>query len=130
ILFLLSVAPSSDGIGLDIITVINTVIELRSSNAQFNDIWIQVDRMNWKTDKDFNRQFILDMMDQTKAMRLTPGIFTNQTVWERAVGKDWRGVSQYRLWWKSEGKRTISGWIPFGGWILPYMRQYARDVAV
>lgn len=39
---------------------------MRNSGAKFGMVWIDVEIYNWGSNKNYNRQFILDMVNEVK----------------------------------------------------------------
>uniref|UniRef100_A0A0N5AJI7 Lysozyme n=1 Tax=Syphacia muris TaxID=451379 RepID=A0A0N5AJI7_9BILA len=108
----------------------DAVNALRNAGAKFGQIWIDVEIYNWGSDKNYNRQFILDMVAEVKALGIVPGIYTNNNNWQNIVGLSWSGVSDCPLWWANYNNDPGFGrFVPFGGWSKPAIHQYKGDVA-
>uniref|UniRef100_A0AC34R819 Lysozyme n=1 Tax=Panagrolaimus sp. JU765 TaxID=591449 RepID=A0AC34R819_9BILA len=106
-----------------------TVNKLKAEGAKFGMIWLDIERLAWPADKNHNRQFISDMMNQLAAMGVNYGIYTNYNNWEAIVGADWTGGSSRPLWWATyNGHQDYTGFSPFGGWSKPAIHQYSGSV--
>ncbi|GMT06596.1 hypothetical protein PENTCL1PPCAC_28770, partial [Pristionchus entomophagus] len=109
--------------------VINTVNALRNGGVNFGMLWLDLEIYNWPSDQWGNQQFILDLAAQCQDMGVSVGVYTNNNNWQSIVGINWNGVSQYPLWWANyNGQQNYDGFVPFGGWTWPSIRQYKGDV--
>ncbi|KAK0394628.1 hypothetical protein QR680_000845 [Steinernema hermaphroditum] len=105
-----------------------TINRLRNDKANFGMIWMDIERQEWPANKQSNRQFIRDMVDQANKMGVKVGIYSNNVNWEAIVGLDWTEMSKYPLWWANyNGSPNFNGFKPFGGWTKPAIHQYLGD---
>jgi GH25 family lysozyme M1 (1,4-beta-N-acetylmuramidase) len=85
-----------------------TINKLKAKGAKIGMLWLDVERLEWHSDKKKNRKFILDMASQAKKMGVKVGIYTNLNNWREIVGESWTGVSKYPLWYAHyDGKKVI-----------------------
>uniref|UniRef100_A0A1I7Z041 Glycosyl hydrolase family 25 n=1 Tax=Steinernema glaseri TaxID=37863 RepID=A0A1I7Z041_9BILA len=105
-----------------------TINRLRSDNAKFGMIWMDIERQDWPSNKQTNRQFIRDMVNQADRMGVKVGIYSNPVNWEAIVGLNWSEMSEYPLWWANyNGSPSFNGFKAFGGWTKPAIHQYLGD---
>uniref|UniRef100_A0AC34Q3V2 Uncharacterized protein n=1 Tax=Panagrolaimus sp. JU765 TaxID=591449 RepID=A0AC34Q3V2_9BILA len=101
-----------------------TVDKLREKGAVIGILWLDIERFAWPADKNYNRQFITDMINQLKIMGVPCGIYTNYNNWAAIVGADWTGGADKPLWWATfNGCQDHTGFKPFGGWSKPATHQ-------
>ncbi|GMR58815.1 hypothetical protein PMAYCL1PPCAC_29010, partial [Pristionchus mayeri] len=96
-----------------------------TKGTQFDILWLNINAfLTWPADKDWNRQFILDMVKKTSEMGHTAGIYTDESNWAGTVG-DWRGMSTCPLRWLNYGLGLNFDDFPsFGGWNTPQLRHF------
>ncbi|KAK0402206.1 hypothetical protein QR680_016203 [Steinernema hermaphroditum] len=92
-----------------------TVNRLREDKAEIGMLWMDIEILEWPSNKEENRRFIEDMVTQAEAMKVKVGIYSNNNNWEKIVGLDWTAMSKYPLWWTNDnGEANFNGFQPFG----------------
>uniref|UniRef100_A0A914UML2 Lysozyme n=1 Tax=Plectus sambesii TaxID=2011161 RepID=A0A914UML2_9BILA len=108
-----------------------TIDQLGRSGAQIGMIWLDIERdSEWSSNLGVNQQLIRDLVNQAQSQGVKVGIYTNNNNWAAIVGIDWSEFSRLPLWWANyNGQQNYDGFVPFGGWSRPAIRQYQGDVA-
>ena len=111
------------------------VDDLLSGLGQFRTlfIWVDIELRNphWSADKNQNQQFVSGLFDTLDSRGASWGVYTNWVQWDEIVGNNWTRGSNRLLWYPHyDGKPDFTDFRPFGGWAVPFMKQYAENAKV
>ncbi len=105
----------------------STISNLKSSNATFGMIWIDVEGTSyWSTDQAANTNFIVAMANEGVAKGVSIGIYTSNSQWSPITGGSTK-LSKYPLWYphyENTPNPSYSDFVAFGGWSKPAIKQY------
>lgn len=97
----------------------------------YGKIWLDVERNQWSSSLDSNRNFIVKAIRALRGRGQTVGIYTNYYNWQEIVGLNWDEAKEYPLWYAHyDGIANFSDFKPFGGWTSPFMKQYKENVLI
>jgi len=107
-----------------------SVNALRAAGAQFDRYWIDVETgAGWsRTDFGKNAEFLSQLLAAAESLGLEVGIYTSVGEWSATIRSD--EFSKYPLWYaeyESPPSPSFDGFIPFGGWTAPVMKQFVGN---
>ncbi len=99
------------------------------AGSHYDRIWLDIEaNSNWTAHTDVNVKFISQIYAEFKAQNKKLGVYTEQSVYEKIVGK-WTELSTLPLWYADVNhKKDYHGFRPFNGWNKPAMKQYEITV--
>jgi GH25 family lysozyme M1 (1,4-beta-N-acetylmuramidase) len=116
------------GCGNSASSVSELVNTIRSQNARFGTIWLDIEDCSgcWGSTGD-NVNFIQSLISEYQALGITIGIYTSQGEWSQVTGNthNWANLP---LWYAHyDGSPSFSDFYPgyIGGWQAPAMKQFA-----
>uniref|UniRef100_A0AC34RL37 Lysozyme n=1 Tax=Panagrolaimus sp. JU765 TaxID=591449 RepID=A0AC34RL37_9BILA len=116
---------------LEVQQVTNVNDALRAAGAEINRLWVDVEsyKNGWGASHDYNRKFIMDMVNAAVGLGWNVGIYTNYNHWQTIVGANFDSLSDYPLWWSryNGAADLVTRWSPFGGWDNPTIHQYTQN---
>ena len=98
--------------------------------ASYSWIWIDIEQLNWSSNKATNRKFVQGMMDEAPKHGKSVGIYTNSNGWNTIVGNDWTNGSKFPLWWAYWDRKAIMNFKPFAGWKTAKIKQFDNDKTI
>lgn len=85
----------------------------------------------WSGDTSSNKKFIELMVAEVLSQKrcfIDARFRTTKNDWEKIVGNDWTIFSGKDLWYVSNDKKLdFDDFVPFGGWKIPFLKQYDQD---
>jgi len=101
---------------------------LRSSGAQINTLWLDIETYHWPSNQASNQAFIQDMVNKAKSLGMNVGIYTSSPSWTPIVGANYHAQSSLPLWWpRYDGHQNFQNFASFGGWTSAQIHQFSGD---
>lgn len=107
----------------------NCVAALRSANASFGQLWLDIEGAGkyWSTNRTANGEFFAGLRMGMHAAGVTGGCYASSVSWGEIFEDGFSDGADHglRLWWSHGDKRpSFDGYVPYGGWKAPSMKQY------
>ncbi|XP_065831605.1 probable GH family 25 lysozyme 2 [Oscarella lobularis] len=112
--------------------VTDTIDYLAAQGTEFGTLWIDVEPLNWFSNKTENQKFFTAMFIKAKSLHQT-GVYTSIRNWGLIMGEDFTGGSSAPLWYpryESNPNPSFSDFTPFGGWSTPAMKQFTNSETI
>jgi len=108
---------------------------LTDNQVQFNTFWLDIERYQWAPNTTWNQAYIHLMASTAESLQLKLGIYSGRSSWSAIMGANNTDYSNLPLWYAHYQKPADPSFDdyyslgPYGGWINPFMKQYAGDIA-
>ncbi|CAF0927709.1 unnamed protein product [Didymodactylos carnosus] len=110
--------------------VSDTIDNLNSNGAEYGMIWLDIESgANWSSIAQDNIDFIQQMIDELKRLKVNFGIYAQKSQWTHITGNT-VVFGDPPLWYPHyDNVESFSGFQAFGGWTKPAIKQYQGDVS-
>ena len=106
--------------------IVNKVLDsLEGENFQM--FWISLNSDHFSTDVEYNRKFILRMIEMIDNDKRDVGIRSWQGDSYSKIFGNWHGLKNYPLWYISYNNvASFDDFVSFGGWVKPTMKSFQQ----
>jgi len=111
--------------------VADNINHLKSQGAAIGMLWFDIEGTQyWKSDCNFNQNFLQQMIDQAVSMGVKHGIYSSKAQWTPIMCSTTKFAS-LPIWYAHyDNNPSFSDWVNFGGWTKPAIKQFQGDTTV
>jgi len=103
------------------------------SGTKYGMLWLDIEGSQyWYSDTAKNVNFIQELVNESKALNITLGIYSSNSQWTPITGSS-KAFSTLPIWYahyENTPNPSYSDWAPFGGWMKPAIKQFKGTTSI
>ena len=103
------------------------------SGTKYGMLWLDIEGSQyWYSDTSKNVNFIQELVNESKALNITVGIYSGNSQWTPITGSS-KAFSNLPIWYahyENTPNPSYSDWVPFGGWASPAIKQFKGTTSI